>query len=511
VPTVASMRHASVMNPDQPVTTRGSAGLRSEQLQLIRARSGWKQSQLLLRLEDAGRGLGIHVAPRASLKTMVSKWENGAPMSEDYRRLFRHVYGMTDEDLGFESDASSPMREQHARAPRSGRGLGQAAPDTGLPIDQLLTLTDDEGIVVPCRARDGRIIFMVVPRRAFLTYLGMGAAVVAAAGDPPTFVSNEPGFLHNEHMSASDFAPAEHFRRFRKVLVESDNLFGSLSVVPTVEGQIKVMQRLRQSRRGQDARDLLRVQSQYAEFCGWLYQDSGDLRSAQYWTDRALEWSIATGEPDVTTYIIARKSQIAGDMGDARHSVDLAEVVTALARPRTRLAAIGATFAAYGRALAGEGLASQNLFDQALETYASLGEDPAHRWGSWLDDSYIEVYRARGLYALGDYKAANDGFRTAIATVPLAYRRDRGVYLAREALAVAAAGDPEEAAQVGVQALAVAEETGSARMVSELRMLYVRLERWRQEAKVVTFRQAFHRIVLDRQTLGHPLEEEINR
>jgi transcriptional regulator with XRE-family HTH domain len=96
------MRHASVMTSD-PLSrsTRSSAGLRSRQLKLVRAGMGWKQSQLLLRLEDAGRRLGVQVAPRPSLKTMVSRWENGAPMSEDYRRLFCDVYGMADEDLGF--------------------------------------------------------------------------------------------------------------------------------------------------------------------------------------------------------------------------------------------------------------------------------------------------------------------------------------------------------------------------------------------------------------------------
>lgn len=89
------------MSVSLSTSTVGSAGLRSRPLKLVRAGMGWKQSQLLVRLEDAGRRLGVQVAPRPSLKTMVSRWENGAPMSADYRRLFRDVYGMNDEDLGF--------------------------------------------------------------------------------------------------------------------------------------------------------------------------------------------------------------------------------------------------------------------------------------------------------------------------------------------------------------------------------------------------------------------------
>jgi transcriptional regulator with XRE-family HTH domain len=96
------------MTSARPATTRGTRGQRSKQLQLVRTATGWKQSQLLVRLEAAAGQLDVEVAPRASLKTMVSKWENGAPMSADYRSLFRHVYGMTDEQLGFEPRSASP-------------------------------------------------------------------------------------------------------------------------------------------------------------------------------------------------------------------------------------------------------------------------------------------------------------------------------------------------------------------------------------------------------------------
>lgn len=48
-------------------------------------------------------------------------------------------------------------------------------------------------------------------------------------------------------------------------------------MIPTVESQINAMQQLRQGLRGADARDLLHVQTQYAEFCKWLYHDAGDF------------------------------------------------------------------------------------------------------------------------------------------------------------------------------------------------------------------------------------------
>ncbi len=39
----------------------------------------------------------------ASLRTAVSRWENGHVIPDQhYRRLFRDIYGLTDAELGFE-------------------------------------------------------------------------------------------------------------------------------------------------------------------------------------------------------------------------------------------------------------------------------------------------------------------------------------------------------------------------------------------------------------------------
>ena len=97
-----------VMTGAPTATTRGRAGLPSKRLQLVRAAMGWKQSRLLVALEATAHQLGLDLPPRPSLKTMVSKWENGAPMSAEYRRLFCEVYGMTEEALGFHDTNSPP-------------------------------------------------------------------------------------------------------------------------------------------------------------------------------------------------------------------------------------------------------------------------------------------------------------------------------------------------------------------------------------------------------------------
>jgi hypothetical protein len=86
-------------------TARNAPGLRSRKLKEIRVAADKRQLTLLIELEAAGRQLGIDVAPRTSLKRMVSGWENGAPMSADYRKLFCAVYDRTAAELGFTADS----------------------------------------------------------------------------------------------------------------------------------------------------------------------------------------------------------------------------------------------------------------------------------------------------------------------------------------------------------------------------------------------------------------------
>ncbi|TDC18422.1 DNA-binding protein [Streptomyces sp. 8K308] len=286
----------------------------------------------------------------------------------------------------------------------------------------------------------------------------------------------------------------EHLRQLRRLLIDSDNLLGPQQAIPAVREHIDVIQQLRREAAGSDRQQLMELQTQFAEFASWLYQDAGDHRAATYWLDRALQWSHTVGDQDLTCYVMARKSQLAGDMRDLVEVVDLAEAAQQMARPGTRLATVGQTYEAYGHALRGEADASERAFDRAREAAEELGTDPSP-WGVWLTASYVEVHRAQGLVVLGQHGRAADAFAVAIEQLPGGYHRDRGVYLARQAVAHAGAGVPEQASAVGLQALTVAEDTGSARIVSELAHLDAALARWKDLTEVSEFRSAFDAVI----------------
>ncbi|CAM5540441.1 helix-turn-helix domain-containing protein [Streptomyces abikoensis] len=350
-------------------------------------------------------------------------------------------------------------------------------------------LSDAEGIAVPCRTSDGRIIFVSVPRRVFLG--GIGAAAAGIAGAP--LAQAAPPIPRTP---LPDRNPIEHLQAIRRTLIDSDNLFGPRQLIPKVQEQINLITALREGKRGADRRNLLQVQTQFAELCGWFHQDAGDHRAAQYWTDRALQWSHMAGDPDLTVFILARKSQLAGDMRDPVEAVDVAEAAEDSAQPRTRLAAVAATYAAHGHALRGDEAECKRAYDHARDLLHAAEPDPGSNWGVWLDDAYIDAQRARSLSALGKFDTAAAGFRTAIAALPSGYHRDHGVYLAREAVAHVGNRDAEQAATIGMQALTIGVETGSARILTELAQLDNNLRRWRTVPAVREFHDSLNASVL---------------
>jgi len=72
------------------------------QLRAARQARGWSQARLQAALRSAANEAGLALPGEDSLKTQLSRWENGHKIPNDfYRQLFRHIYGMTDSELGF--------------------------------------------------------------------------------------------------------------------------------------------------------------------------------------------------------------------------------------------------------------------------------------------------------------------------------------------------------------------------------------------------------------------------
>jgi tetratricopeptide (TPR) repeat protein len=368
----------------------------------------------------------------------------------------------------------------------SPEALPLAASEPAGPCLDDAAAQDGSEIVLPCRALDGRIIWVSIPRRTFLSG-GLSAAALAALA---TAAGPSPFGARLRTAATTEISPIETLQQLKRALIDADNLFGPSALLPAVHSQIQAIRQLRADRRGADRQTLLVMQAQYAEFAGWLHQDTRDFQAAGFWLDRALEWSHAAADRELATYVMARKSQLAGDMRDATSAVDLASAAGGMARKKDRLKATAVTYGAHGYALAGQRTACLRAIDEAREMAASLEEDSGHPWATWLDCAYIDVQRGRCLSALGEHAKAATVFQQAIRELPPAFRRDRGVYLAREALAHTRAGEPEQAAGVGMQAVAIAHDTQSGRVIDELAQVGAGLTPWATLSAVADFQDA---------------------
>jgi tetratricopeptide (TPR) repeat protein len=296
-------------------------------------------------------------------------------------------------------------------------------------------------------------------------------APISPAPVPPAAMPLTPlpsaGDVPAQVLPAPDDQAAERFLLARKALRDNDNLFGPREVIPIAVRQLEVIRQQSEKARGPDRSQLLLPQIQFADLLGWLYQDSCEYGAAAHWLDRALEWAHVLGDRRCVAFILARKSQLAGDMRDGSTAIATAEAAMHLAGRRNLIGSVAATYAAHGHALDGQAAAAGRLYDKARIALGGTA-DTTPSWATFLDYAYIDVHEALSLTILGDHAAAATTFRAAISGLRPRYHRDRGVYLARQARAHAGMGEHEHAAGLALQALAIGTETRSARIFTEL-------------------------------------------
>lgn len=75
---------------------------------------GWSQTAAVQRLRELAAKGRIDVASPASLKTQLSRWENGTVPEEPYRTLLAQLYGRDVAELGIDV---TPRWERHDPVP----------------------------------------------------------------------------------------------------------------------------------------------------------------------------------------------------------------------------------------------------------------------------------------------------------------------------------------------------------------------------------------------------------
>jgi tetratricopeptide (TPR) repeat protein len=171
--------------------------------------------------------------------------------------------------------------------------------------------------------------------------------------------------------------------------------------------------------------------------------------------------------------VLSMRANAAWSTRDVRRCIALSEAACRITDTSPGVRALSVQQLARGYALAGDRVRCERALDEAFRLSALAGEEPDREppWIYYQTPLRLEIQRGMCYRDLGAHRKAIDVLVQAIAQLPLTYRRDRGQYLARVAVAFAQAGDLKQAAAAAEEARQLAAATGSARTVTELSRL----------------------------------------
>lgn len=254
--------------------------------------------------------------------------------------------------------------------------------------------------------------------------------------------------------------------------VKADALLGPRYLVPTVQSQLPIIDRIYQTSRGADRGHVLLVGARFAQFCGWLYQDAGDPAAANYWTSQALDYAIELNDAQIVAYVLMRKSNIATEAGTPGHGLGLVNAAlnySDVLTPRVR--AVCLRQKANAHALLSEQQDFEGAIDQAFREASDGLTQTVSDFASYCTPSYIEMELGMSRLKLGQAGVAAETFEHSLRDWSgNTQTRDRGVCLARLSAASATVGNIERACEAGELAVKIARTTGSARVRTHLMM-----------------------------------------
>jgi hypothetical protein len=283
-----------------------------------------------------------------------------------------------------------------------------------------------------------------------------------------------------------DYVPPELADYFAAQLAghyAADRFLGPGSLIPVARSQYELLCDVAGSATRPVRDELWSIAAGFAALLGWLYQDAGDLEESARWHDVMIERAHRSRDPQLVGFSLHCKAMLHADMGDGRGVLDLtgAGLEQRGLIPKARVLLLQQ--AAHGWSMVGGSDATAEC-DRLLGEAASLMGDinDAYPWGACKAPRYIDVQRATVCTRLGQHREAARLWEEIIPDLPASSRRDRGVFAARHAQALAGMGEPGQAVSIVQGVVQVAAQSGSARMRSELTAVRKRMEPWRGQS-----------------------------
>lgn len=255
-------------------------------------------------------------------------------------------------------------------------------------------------------------------------------------------------------------------------------------LLPPLAAQTNAIQEFAKISGGNTSRNLLILGSRYADYTGWLAQETGNDLAALQWTRRAVDLADASGDTGFAAYGLVRHALVTMYRNDARQTTQLAERAQASSLP-PRIRGLAAAREAQGHAIAADYNSAMRALDRAsalLSEAVADTEQPVIGTGNLTNPA--EMIRGWCLYDLGRPAEAARIIDGQLVGVHAHATRTRARYATRRALSYAAAGDIGHACQVTADMLADVGRVRSATIAKDLHALAHLLGRYQRNSAV---------------------------
>jgi transcriptional regulator with XRE-family HTH domain len=242
-------------------------------------------------------------------------------------------------------------------------------------------------------------------------------------------------------------------------------------LLPVLIAQTHTLRELSAQSDSRTRHRLLALGSRYAEYVGWLVQETGDERAALWWTQRAVDLAAAGGDQALAGYALVRRALVTLYRDDAEQTVALARRAQSDVLP-SRIRGLAAQREAQGHALAGDVGACLRALDRARSLLArpNDGDDGPVIGSMHIHDS-VGMVTGWCLVDLGRPREASEELDRQLTQVGPVAVRTRVRYGVRHALAYASAGEIDHACALIEPLLDGVAAVRSATVTTDLRRL----------------------------------------
>lgn len=343
--------------------------------------------------------------------------------------------------------------------------------------DQAEPPSVDQEVWLMSMTPDGETGFAGMDRRTALSLSALsvlGAGLGGAAGPGGT---TQGGHTDAEPALASFRSQLGELRTMGQHMAPS-------MVFPIAIVQSNALRQLAKSAPPAQRPAVLRLAARFAEYTGWMAQESGSERWALWWTDTAVALAGAGGDAEMGEYALVRRALLTMYAHDGPQTVALAQQAQMSPGTSSRVLGLAARREAQGHALIGDLVSCERALERAREHLAAdqagvpdVQTVSPEILGSRHVSDPVGVTRGWCLVDLGRVDEAAELLDQECASLPEKAIRARTRFGVRRALAHALSGEVEQSCTIATELLTGVSGVDSATVRLDLRRLHQTLAR----------------------------------